>query len=78
VERHKICDGWTRVANEWILIKEGQARNFRFEHTIYSGRELRDRLVAAGFADVQLFGDLAGRPYNWEARRLVIKATKPK
>jgi SAM-dependent methyltransferase len=26
VERHKICDGWNRVANEWILIKEGRAR----------------------------------------------------
>ena len=77
VERRKICDGWTRVANEWILIKEGQARSFRFEHTIYSGQELRDRLLGAGFADVKLFGDLAGRPYDWEAKRLVIKATRP-
>lgn len=77
VERRKICDGWSRVANEWILIKESQARSFRFEHTTYSGRELKDRLVGAGFADVKLFGDLAGRPYDWEAKRLVIKATKP-
>ena len=77
VERHKICDGWNRVANEWILIKEGQARSFHFEHTIYSGRELRDHLVGAGFADVKLFGNLAGRPYDSEAKRLVIKATKP-
>ena len=77
VERRKICDGWTRVANEWILIKEGQARSFRFEHTIYSDQELRDRLIGAGFADVKLFGDLAGRPYDWEAKRLVIKATRP-
>jgi hypothetical protein len=64
VERRKICDGWSRVANEWILIKESQARSFHFEHTTYSGRELKDRLVGAGFADVKLFGDLAGRPYR--------------
>jgi SAM-dependent methyltransferase len=78
VERRKICDGWSRVANEWILIKEAGARRFYFELTIYSGRELRERLFATGFADVKLFGDLAGRPYDWEARRLVVKATKPK
>jgi hypothetical protein len=76
VECHKICDGWSRVTNEWILIKQGHARSFRFEHTIYWGRELSDRLAGAGFVDVKLFGDRAGRPYNWEANRLVIKATK--
>jgi hypothetical protein len=78
VERRKVCDGWSRVANEWILIKEAGARRFDFELPIYSGRELRERLCATGFADVKLFGDLAGRPYDWEARRLVVKATKPK
>ena len=67
IERHKICDGWNRVANEWILIKEGQARSFRFEHTIYSGRELSDRLAGVGFTEVKLFGDFAGHPYDWEA-----------
>jgi SAM-dependent methyltransferase len=77
VERRKICDGWTRVANEWILIKEDEAKSFRFEHTIYSGQELRDRLIGASFAEVKLFGDFAGRPYDWEAKRLVIKATRP-
>jgi SAM-dependent methyltransferase len=77
IERRKICDGWKRVANEWILIKEGHARSFHFEHTIYSGRELSDRLVSAGFADIKLFGNFAGRPYDAEANRLVIKATKP-
>jgi hypothetical protein len=76
VERRKICDGWSRVANEWILIKESQTRSFHFEHTTYSGRELKDRLIGAGFADVKLFGDLAGRPYDWEAKRLVIKSNK--
>ena len=76
VERRKICNGWSRVANDWILIKEGQTRSFHFEHTIYSGRELKDRLLDAGFADVKLFGDLAGRPYDWEAKRLVIKGNK--
>jgi SAM-dependent methyltransferase len=77
VERRKICDGWSRVANEWILIKEAGARRFYFELTTYSGRELRERLFAAGFADVKLFGDLAGRPYDWEATRLIAMATRP-
>jgi hypothetical protein len=37
VERRKICDGWSRVANEWILIKEAGARRFYFELTILLG-----------------------------------------
>ncbi|MCP5105145.1 MAG: class I SAM-dependent methyltransferase, partial [bacterium] len=37
VQRHKICDGWDRVTNDWIVIKDGQSVNYTFTHTIYSG-----------------------------------------
>jgi SAM-dependent methyltransferase len=74
VQRPQLRDDWCRVQADWNLIKDGAARSFRFEHAIYSGRELKDRLLACGFARVQLFGDFLGSPYGLEAARLVAVA----
>jgi SAM-dependent methyltransferase len=71
LQRPEVCKDWTRIRNEWTLIKDGRTKSFRFEHTIYSGRELRDRMREAGFAKVELYGDLEGRPYGLDATRLV-------
>jgi len=76
LQRPQVRDDWRRIHNEWILMKDGRYRTFRFEHTIYSGRELRDRLLSCGFKQVQLFGDLLGAPYGSEAKRLVAVARK--
>jgi SAM-dependent methyltransferase len=76
VQRPQLRDNWCRIRSDWTLIKEGRARSFSFEHTVYSGRELQDRLLACGFQQVQLFGDLQGSPYNLEATRLVAVARK--
>jgi len=35
IQRHDIFDDWTRVRNEWILIRKGRAKSFKFCHTIY-------------------------------------------
>jgi hypothetical protein len=72
----KVQDGWSRLENDWILVKGGRSRSFRFEHNLYSGRELKDRLVASGFKDVKLYGDLKGSPYGLDAQRLVVVARK--
>jgi ubiquinone/menaquinone biosynthesis C-methylase UbiE len=76
VERHEIFDDWTRVRNEWILIRNGRAKCFKFHHTIYSGEELRDRLLRAGFANVTLYGNLDGDDYGPNAERLIAVARK--
>lgn len=76
VERREIFDDWTRIRNEWILIKGNQAKSYKLSHTLYSGQELKDRLLAVGFRNVELFGDLDGNPYDLEARRLVAVARK--
>jgi hypothetical protein len=47
-----------------------------FEHWIYSGREIKDRLLASGFKQVQLFGNTQGAPYDMDAQRLVAVARK--
>ena len=76
VRRPRLRDNWSRVDNEWILVKDGHARTFHFEHTVYSGRELKDRLLGSGFAQVELYGDLEGAEYGLDARRLIAVARK--
>jgi SAM-dependent methyltransferase len=76
LQRPQVQADWSRVESEWVLLKDGRSRSFRFEHTIYSGRELKDRLLACGFKHVQLYGDLEGSCYGLDARRLVVVARK--
>lgn len=75
-QRHEIFDDWTRIRNEWILIKDGVTKTFEFHHTLYSGQELKDRMFQAGFESVALYGDLAGDLYDTNAKRLVAVARK--
>jgi SAM-dependent methyltransferase len=76
VERHKIFDDWTRIGNEWLILRNGRVKTFKFHHTIYSGQELRDRLEWAGFVDVRLYGNLDGDEYGPDAERLIAVGRK--
>ena len=78
VQRHEVFDDWTRIRNEWILLRRGRARSFTFHHTVYSGQELRDRMALAGFVDVRLYGDLSGGAYGTNAERLIAVGRKPR
>jgi SAM-dependent methyltransferase len=74
VERSKVVDDWTRIENEGILVRDGRASTFRFRLSVYSGQELKDWLAGASFAEVTLYGDLDGAPYDREASRLIAVA----
>jgi len=74
VQRHQIVEDWTRVRNEWTVVRDGRARTFEFLLRIYSGQELKALLGAAGFTTVTLYGGLDARPYDLEAERLVAVA----
>jgi len=77
IERRQVQDGWTRMHNDWIVVKNGKARRFEFKVNVYSGQEIRDRLEEVGFVDVKLYGNLEGAAYNVNATRLVVVARKP-
>jgi SAM-dependent methyltransferase len=74
IQRHRIHDDWTRIENEWIVMKGEQAATFRFRHWLYSAAELADLLRSVGFPSVRLFGDFAGSPYDSDAKRLIAVA----
>ncbi|HKV04789.1 MAG TPA: methyltransferase domain-containing protein [Candidatus Acidoferrales bacterium] len=71
VERHELFDDWTRVRNEWLIMRKGRVKSFKFHHTIYSGEELRERMQHAGFVGVTLYGSLDGDAYGPNAERLI-------
>jgi SAM-dependent methyltransferase len=75
-QRPQIREDWTRIRSEWTLVKDGKSCTFTFEHTVYSGRELKDRLLSCGFKQVQLYGDIQGSPYGLDAQRLIAVARK--
>jgi SAM-dependent methyltransferase len=76
IQQHEVFDDWTRVRNEWILIRKGKVRSFKFHHTIYSGQELKDRMIRVGFSDIKLYGNLDGDKYGPNAQRLIVIARK--
>ena len=49
----------------------------RFRYRLYSADELAGLLSECGFVSVEVFGGLDGRPYDAEARRLVVLGRRP-
>jgi SAM-dependent methyltransferase len=76
VQRRKVISDWSQIENQWLHVKGDRARTFRLRHWIYSGREFKDMLTAAGFAEVRLCGDLDGSPYDRKAVRMIAVARK--
>ena len=76
VQRREIFDDWTRIRNEWMLIRGEKVKRFQFHHTLYSGLELRERMESVGFTDVKLYGNLDGDPYGPGTPRLIAVGGK--
>ncbi|MEM6989211.1 MAG: class I SAM-dependent methyltransferase [Myxococcota bacterium] len=71
IQRVNVVEDWCRVKTEWIIATDDKVDRVNFEHTLYSGKELRELMNWAGLSDVSLYGDIDGRPYAPGARRLV-------
>ena len=76
LQERRVSRDWTWMNNRWILVKNGQRKEFTVSHRIYDGAGLRAMLLEAGFEVVVLHGALMGSPYDTEARRLVAVARK--
>jgi SAM-dependent methyltransferase len=77
VQMREITADWYRIRSHWLLAREQKLTEVRFEHALYSGRELADLLKKSGFERLKLFGSLQGIPYDVNAKRLVAVAMKP-
>ncbi|MFX0137457.1 MAG: class I SAM-dependent methyltransferase, partial [Candidatus Hodarchaeota archaeon] len=72
----KPIEGWSKIKNRWIMIKDDIRKEFTFTHRIYSGSEISNLLYKSGFKSVELIGDLNGNPYDNTAKRLITIAIK--
>ncbi len=76
VERHEIVEDWSRIENEWIVIRGETVYRFKFQLRVYTGQELKARLAEAGFSEIHLYGNLDGDSYGPKAERLIVVAQK--
>jgi hypothetical protein len=74
IDRNTVVDDWTAVESQMILLRAGRSRTLRSRLSVYSGQELRDRLLHAGFAAARPHGSLDGTTYDLDATRLVAVA----
>lgn len=76
VQRDTVLDSWRRLRTDWTLVRGESARTASIKSFLYSAAELHDLFVAAGFADVECFGDFDGGPYDQSSRRLIVRGLK--
>ncbi len=76
LQQRTIRDGWEQMDIRWILLRNGQVEwDGTISSRIYSAAEMRALLLAAGFAEVSVFGSLAATAYDQTAVALVAVAT---
>ena len=78
LEERKISKNWNWIENRWIMLKDGKAEEFKLALRMYSAVELTMLLSNSGFNTIEVYGDLAGAPYDHKAKRLVVVAHKAK
>jgi len=76
MEEREILDDWARLHNRWILLKGSRRHDFEFTLHLYSAVELKAMMLDAGFKTARAYGSLDGKPYDHEAKRLIVVATK--
>lgn len=76
LQEHAVEDDWSWMENRWIVVADGEVREFTVSHRLYSAFELSELLERVGFGDVTAYGDLEGSDYDEDAERLVVVARK--
>lgn len=76
MEERTPSKDWSTLENRWIILKGNRRKEFRFKIRFYSAAELCTLLKHAGFRKTEVYGDLAGVPYDSKASRLIVVARK--
>ena len=76
LEEHEVQDDWSWMENRWVVVEDGETREFEVSHRLYSARELSALLESVGFDEVDVYGDWSGAPFDQDAERLVVVAEK--
>jgi len=77
LEETEVDRDWTWNTTRWILIVEGERKEFSYGMRLYSTEEYLQLLSDSGFSSIVPYGDLGGKPYVKGEDRLTIVAVKP-
>lgn len=72
----EVTDDWSWMKNRWILVRDGERKEFHLAHRIYAATELTRLLADCGFGETETYGDFDGSQYDNEASRLVVVGRK--
>jgi hypothetical protein len=75
VDRHSFDVETGREQTERWIVRGGTVRKTVYSVRFYTYTELRDLLLAAGFADVRAVGH-DEQPLTLETRRMIVVATR--
>jgi SAM-dependent methyltransferase len=78
LEERRVSRDWGWMEDRWLLVKGGRVEEFSFSLRPYSAAELVRLLTDCGFSRTEVYGSLAGTPYDHQAKRLVVVAHKAK
>ncbi len=73
---YEVVGDWEGERNRWILRRGTTCIDRSFVLRLYSGYEMKKAIKEAGFASVEIFGGLDGRPYDEKAESLVAVARR--
>jgi len=73
---YEVVGDWEGERNRWILRRGTTCIDRSFVLRLYSGYEMKKAMKEAGFASVEIFGGLDGRPYDEKAESLVAVARR--
>lgn len=76
IERPLLTDDMRVFSNEWLLIRGNEVFRKSYQHYVYTAEELRLMLLQAGFSEIQVYGSFDGDPYDMEAERLIVVASR--
>jgi SAM-dependent methyltransferase len=75
IDRSRLDPLTSRVLTDRLVLRGGRTRNIPFFVRLFTFTELRDWLAAAGFADVNGYGEDA-TPLSPTSRRLIVTAQR--
>jgi hypothetical protein len=76
LKEHEVRDDWNWMENRWVVVEDGETREFEVSHRLYSAHELSELLESDGFESVEDYGDWQGAPFDQDAEGLVVVAEK--
>lgn len=76
IDERQIHPEFAAIENRWTILDGSDRHELGFVVRLYAASEMRSLLQQSGFETVRFYGNLSGAPYDQDARRMVVVATK--